>query len=195
MRRKARVATAMACTLALLTGCAVFLPETWDDMDSQVDSLVPPGRFELIGKGRGGSRAALFGGADVPPSVERHYSVPWDDGRLCERLHELAAGLGHPIDQETAHIAAGGAIHCGYSIFIGAGWRARLVNVHKYRLTFMAKSPEQVRSYPSDERCRKDRVNDSAVLRGSPLYRINPQCWVAPGESLFTVELLGKHGW
>ena len=160
-------------------------PETFGDMHSQVDSLVVPDDFELIAKDQEGLRSRFGGGPG--PQVERHYSVPWGDGRLCDRLSELTGGLALSIEQKAGF--------CGYWVSLDAGWRARLVNVHEYRLAVYATRPQRVRPHVfSDEFCNE--LKENSTRFGENLWtRYEPRCWVAPGESLVSITLYGKVGW
>jgi hypothetical protein len=171
---------------ALFTSAAVITyqwfkffgpPDTFDDMDRQLDSIYLPSDFEWVARDVSGMRSRFA--AAPAPSIHRSYTAPWNHGGLCDRLKMLAATHG-PVRQGRYHTA------CSFEVTIPSGWTARLVNVSNYQLEFAATAPEDLR--PIDSATCASNAEKSLWLRSA-------MCSVEEGDALVYAVLRGKVGW
>lgn len=162
------------------TGCLFGPPDTFGDMQSRIDDLQFPPDTVLIGTRHNGLRSNFL--AAGPPSIGQDYSVPWQEGETCKEISNLAPGGLDSIPGKHSD--------CRFEAWIPSGFRARLVNVWKYRLLVSALSPELVAARIADVDCESERANDSGVP-----HRYHIGCWVLPGSGLVRVDLRGKDGW
>ena len=185
LRRIIWCAVGSIVAIGLLALVPIVLPfvDTFEDMRLQLERTSVPPDFEWIGLSENGLRSRFA--AAPGPSAQRSYSAPWDNGRLCDRMAELARNKG-PITP-VPHYGT-----CAFSVQIPAGWSARVVNVWHYRLVFSAIEPEGVRRYTDDAQCEKSREQHSK-LGGGMWFRFEP-CWVPAGRALIHITVYGKVG-
>jgi len=120
------------------------------------------------------------------PMIANHYSVPWDEGRLCERL---------PVVLEPLGSVKRGEATCDYQTDVSSGRLAKLLNVWSYRIQIHAAAPAVI-----DERrasvhdCAETRQQAEEQSPGNLFHRYEP-CWITPGDAMVTIRLYGKTGW
>jgi hypothetical protein len=179
----------------LLQGCLCILvcPETFGDMRLQADDLDLPDDFTLVAEESGGSRSTFA--AAHAPEVSREYAAPWEDGKLCDRIRSLAGSSSlWPAKEESFRREYGG---CGFDTRIAAGWRAWPVNNWSYKL-FVAVTPPDWRSRPSEEECIKVRAKHEEQQksgRAGPYQRYPGWCWVPTGHALVDITVRAGQGW
>src|SRR5215475_13852769 len=110
-------------TAGLLSGC-LGPPDTFSDMRGRLLEVRVPADFLLIAEDQIGLRSGFAAAPD--PTVTRSFSAPWQAGALCARIEELLGLFGEP--------ERSGSGHCGYQTSISSGFRAKIVNVWRYRL-------------------------------------------------------------
>ena len=160
-------------------------------MARRIDALdLPPGYVE-ISRDWGGSRNRFA--APPAPYVSRTFATPWRDGALCDDVETLARSLG-TLELHEPLTPDGSGQYCHFRLWIGSGWRARLVGVFRYRLFLQAKSRSLVRRHTTDAKCRAElrRLGSEGTLGRGITGGRSVGCWLAPDHGLVEMRVTGK---
>lgn len=144
----------------------LFVPETSGDRERILRALELPERFEFLAIRRLGNRSGIAG--SPAPSTTADYSAPWDEGKLCTAVEELAReSSSAPIQRLPSS-----AFACSFAGTIPSGWWPRVLNEWHYDMVFKVRRP------------------------GSPSYgRAGHRERLPPDRTWVSLQLFGKQGW
>lgn len=110
--------------LLVLAGGCLGLPDTFGDMERQIDAVEVPDDYRLVAADRGGLRSG-FAGAPLP-FVAREFAGSWNGGGACDRAGAVAEPYGAKPDDP-------GSETCAFVFEVPAGFGARLAGVGRAR--------------------------------------------------------------
>jgi hypothetical protein len=170
---------------AMLTQGCLGPPDTFGDMQTQIDRVVVPEDFLLVEERSNGLRGRFA--AAPNPSITRTFSARWDSGGLCERIRSITESRGLP--EST------GKGDCRYRTRVPSGFTAKLLNVRSYELELFAHHPEMVVNSLSEGDCEDSRrFYEESGLASFYAWR-HGRCWVDPDLAFVVIILHGKTGW
>jgi hypothetical protein len=173
--------------VAMLAQSCLGPPDTFGDMQTQLDRVIVPEDFLLVEAvaNNGGLRGRFA--AAPSPSVSRSFSARWDSGALCERIRSITESRGLPESTRQGN--------CGYRTRVPSGFTAKLVNVWSYELELFVHHPETAVNSLSEEQCEDARrVYEERGLASFYAWR-DGRCWVDPDLAFVAIILHGKTGW